>query len=96
MNTTFDANYDTNVFIHNLSPVGLATKLMRQAHARMKEAFGAAYCSLHVRYTNVAAFHLYSKTLGYRIDDIEKGSFILKHLIHKYLIIYKHSLYTAD
>ena len=52
---------------------GLATKLMRQAHARMQEAFGAAYCSLHVRYTNVAAFHLYSQTLGYKIDEIEKG-----------------------
>ena len=52
---------------------GLATKLMQQAHARMQEAFGATYCSLHVRYTNVAAFHLYSQTLGYRIDEIEKG-----------------------
>lgn len=52
---------------------GLATKLMQQAHARMQEAFGAAYCSLHVRYTNVAAFHLYSQTLGYKIDEIEKG-----------------------
>lgn len=52
---------------------GLATKLMQQAHARMQEAFGAAHCSLHVRYTNVAAFHLYSQTLGYKIDEIEKG-----------------------
>mmetsp|Transcript_17914 Transcript_17914/g.17229 ORF Transcript_17914/g.17229 Transcript_17914/m.17229 type:complete len:268 (-) Transcript_17914:69-872(-) len=52
---------------------GLATKLMRQAHARMQEAFGSVYCSLHVRYTNVAAFHLYSQTLGYKIDEIEKG-----------------------
>lgn len=52
---------------------GLATKLMQQAHARMQEAFGAVYCSLHVRYTNVAAFHLYSQTLGYKIDEIEKG-----------------------
>lgn len=52
---------------------GLATALMRQAHARMQESFGAHYCSLHVRYTNLAAFHLYSETLGYKIDDIEKG-----------------------
>ena len=52
---------------------GLATKLMLQAHARMKEAFGSHYCSLHVRYTNTAAFHLYSKTLGYVIDEVEKG-----------------------
>eukprot|EP00341_Mesodinium_pulex_P015713 CAMPEP_0116981096 /NCGR_PEP_ID=MMETSP0467-20121206/59489_1 /TAXON_ID=283647 /ORGANISM="Mesodinium pulex, Strain SPMC105" /LENGTH=123 /DNA_ID=CAMNT_0004675223 /DNA_START=164 /DNA_END=535 /DNA_ORIENTATION=- len=52
---------------------GFATKLMKMAHARMQEAFGAQYCSLHVRYTNRAAFHLYSETLGYKIDDIEKG-----------------------
>lgn len=52
---------------------GIATQLMRQAHARMQEAFGAHYCSLHVRYTNMAAFHLYSETLGYKIDEIEKG-----------------------
>lgn len=52
---------------------GIATNLMKQAHARMQEAFGATYCSLHVRYTNMAAFHLYSKTLGYKIEDIEKG-----------------------
>lgn len=52
---------------------GIATLLMKQAHARMQEAFGSEYCSLHVRYTNMAAFHLYSQTLGYKIDDIEKG-----------------------
>ena len=52
---------------------GIATQLMRQAHARMQEAFGSHYCSLHVRYTNMAAYHLYSETLGYKIDDIEKG-----------------------
>ena len=53
--------------------MGLATKLMKQAHKRMQEAFGAVYCSLHVRYTNRAAYHLYSETLGYTIYDIEKG-----------------------
>jgi len=53
--------------------MGIATKLMKQAHERMQESFGAVYCSLHVRYTNRAAFHLYSQTLGYTIDDIEKG-----------------------
>lgn len=52
---------------------GIATNLMKQAHLRMQESFGAAYCSLHVRYTNMAAFHLYSQTLGYKIDEIEKG-----------------------
>ena len=43
------------------------------AHARMQEAFGSHYCSLHVRYTNTAAFHLYSQTLGYKIEMVEKG-----------------------
>ena len=52
---------------------GLATKLMKAAHARMQESFDAQYCSLHVRYTNRAAYHLYSQTLGYTIDDIERG-----------------------
>lgn len=52
---------------------GIATKLMQQAHSRMQEAFGCQYCSLHVRYTNMAAFHLYSQTLGYQIDEVEKG-----------------------
>ena len=52
---------------------GIATKLMKQAHTRMQEAFGCHYCSLHVRYTNMAAFHLYSQTLSYEIHDVEKG-----------------------
>lgn len=52
---------------------GIATDLMKQAHLRMQEAFGAVHCSLHVRYTNMAAFHLYSDTLGYKIDEVEKG-----------------------
>jgi aldehyde:ferredoxin oxidoreductase len=46
---------------------------MKQAHVRMVESFGSTYCSLHVRYTNVAAYHLYSQTLGYEIEDVEKG-----------------------
>ncbi len=53
---------------------GIATNLMRQAHARMKEAFGAHYCSLHVRYTNNAAFHLYSQTLGYKNKPVTRSS----------------------
>lgn len=52
---------------------GLATNLMRQAQTQMKEVNDSESCSLHVRYTNMAAFHLYSQTLGYRIDDVEKG-----------------------
>ena len=52
---------------------GIATALMRQAHQRMQEAFGAEYCSLHVRYTNMAAKHLYTETLGYKVSEVEKG-----------------------
>ncbi len=52
---------------------GIATMLMKRAQARMEEAFGAKYCSLHVRYSNMAAYHLYSVTLGYKINDIEKS-----------------------
>lgn len=52
---------------------GIATKLMKGAHARMRECFGAVYCSLHVRYTNRAAIHLYTETLGYKVAEVEKG-----------------------
>lgn len=52
---------------------GIATKLMLAAHRRMVESFNCSYCSLHVRYTNRAAFHLYSETLKYEIADIERG-----------------------
>lgn len=31
----------------------------------MKSVFSAEYVSLHVRKSNVAAFHLYTNTLGY-------------------------------
>jgi ribosomal protein S18 acetylase RimI-like enzyme len=52
---------------------GLATNLMRQAQTQMAEVFSSEACSLHVRYSNMAAYHLYSQTLGYNIDDVEKG-----------------------
>eukprot|EP00947_MAST-08B_sp_MAST-8B-sp1_P001716 g1716.t1 len=52
---------------------GLATRLMRAAHHSMQEAFKAEYVSLHVRRSNIAAFHLYNETLGYDINDIERG-----------------------
>ena len=31
----------------------------------MLDVFNAAYCSLHVRQSNIAAFHLYKDTLGF-------------------------------
>jgi ribosomal protein S18 acetylase RimI-like enzyme len=51
--------------------LGLATKLMTAAQQAMQEVFGAEYVSLHVRKSNRAAFHLYTETLGYKINDIE-------------------------
>ena len=52
---------------------GIATQLMLAAHSRMQESFNCHYCSLHVRHTNMAAKHLYSNTLGYTVEDVEKG-----------------------
>ena len=52
--------------------LGLATKLMRAAQRAMQETFHAKYVSLHVRKSNKAAFHLYTNTLGFQINDIEK------------------------
>ncbi|XP_057817837.2 N-terminal acetyltransferase A complex catalytic subunit NAA10 [Cryptomeria japonica] len=51
--------------------LGLATKLMSAAQRAMHEVFGAEYVSLHVRKSNRAAFHLYTETLGYKINDVE-------------------------
>merc|ERR1712086_96964 len=53
--------------------LGLATKLMRAAQASMVEAFEAKHVSLHVRKSNMAAYHLYSQTLGYEVKDIAKA-----------------------
>merc|ERR1719213_319841 len=53
--------------------LGIASKLMKASIAVMEECFNAEYVSLHVRYTNRAAFALYSQTLKFEINDIEKG-----------------------
>lgn len=53
--------------------LGLATRLLRQAHACMVECFGAQYVSLHVRESNRGARTLYEATLHYHIKDIERG-----------------------
>lgn len=53
--------------------LGLATKLMNAAQAEMRTVFDADYVSLHVRKSNTAAFHLYTQTLGYEQNDIEKA-----------------------
>lgn len=52
---------------------GIATALMRSAQREMADVFEAEYVSLHVRQSNKAAFHLYSVTLAYEVNDVEKG-----------------------
>ncbi|GAX18243.1 hypothetical protein FisN_31Hh004 [Fistulifera solaris] len=52
---------------------GIATALMRRSQYEMEHVFQAEYVSLHVRQSNRAAFHLYSQTLQYEVNDIEKG-----------------------
>jgi ribosomal protein S18 acetylase RimI-like enzyme len=39
----------------------------------MRDVFGAAYVSLHVRKTNRAALALYTETLGFTVQGIEKS-----------------------
>lgn len=46
---------------------------MRRSQQEMEEVFSGEYVSLHVRKSNRAAFHLYSVTLAYVVNDIEKG-----------------------
>ena len=38
----------------------------------MVEVFRARYCSLHVRYTNYAALHLYTVSLGFLVHGVEE------------------------
>ena len=51
---------------------GIATALMRRSQLEMEQVMGAHYVSLHVRRSNRAAFRLYSQTLKYTINDVEK------------------------
>mmetsp|Transcript_40691 Transcript_40691/g.84699 ORF Transcript_40691/g.84699 Transcript_40691/m.84699 type:complete len:176 (-) Transcript_40691:156-683(-) len=52
---------------------GIATALMKRSQREMMDVFEAEYVSLHVRKSNEAAFHLYSITLKYEVNDVEKG-----------------------
>lgn len=52
---------------------GIATALMQRSQKEMAEVFESEYVSLHVRKSNRAAFHLYSVTLRYEVNDVEKG-----------------------
>lgn len=51
--------------------LGLATKLMHQAEAAMRDAYRAEYVSLHVRRSNRAALTLYKQTLGFLVNEVE-------------------------
>lgn len=51
---------------------GIATALMRRSQREMADVFDSNYVSLHVRKSNRAAFHLYSVTLAYEVNDVEK------------------------
>jgi len=62
--------------------LGLATRLLRQAHACMVECFGAQYVSLHVREGNRAARSLYEATLHYTLEEVEKGYYADKENAH--------------
>ncbi|KAI1811559.1 N-terminal acetyltransferase A complex catalytic subunit ard1 [Poronia punctata] len=53
--------------------LGIAEKLMRQSQLAMVETFGAQYVSLHVRVSNKAAIHLYTKTLGFDQEKTESS-----------------------
>ena len=46
---------------------------MKRSQREMADVFDAEYVSLHVRKSNRAAFHLYSVTLVYEVNDVEKG-----------------------
>jgi GNAT superfamily N-acetyltransferase len=52
---------------------GIATMLMRNSQREMHDVYDAEYVSLHVRKSNRAAFHLYTETLKYEINDVERG-----------------------
>jgi len=62
--------------------LGLATRLLRQAHACMVECFGAQYVSLHVRETNRAARTLYEQVLHYGLEEVEEGYYADKENAH--------------
>ncbi|KAI9219334.1 acyl-CoA N-acyltransferase [Blastocladiella britannica] len=57
--------------MRNYRRLGLAEKLMRQSVDAMKSVFGAEFVSLHVRVSNVAARHLYERTLKFEVLDTE-------------------------
>jgi N-alpha-acetyltransferase 10/11 len=70
---------------------GIATALMRRSQLEMEEVFSAEYVSLHVRKSNQAAFHLYSVTLAYEVNDVEKGYYADGEDAYDMRCYFKHS-----
>ena len=64
---------------------------MQASQLDMHEVFDAEYCSLHVRKSNQAAFHLYNETLKYKIHEVEKGYYadgeVKKTIFFVFLIV---------
>ena len=46
--------------------MGLAQKLMRQVERKMIEVYNLEKCTLNVRESNYAAYHLYHGVLGFQ------------------------------
>jgi ribosomal protein S18 acetylase RimI-like enzyme len=70
---------------------GIATALMRRSQKEMEDVFQAEFVSLHVRKSNEAAFHLYSVTLAYEVNDIEKGYYADGEDAYDMRCYFKHS-----
>ena len=47
--------------------------MKRPSERNMRDVFGAKYVSLHVRKSNRAAIGLYRDTLGFEVNEVEKG-----------------------
>lgn len=52
--------------------LGIAKQLMLLSQEAMEKIYGAAYCSLHVRQSNMPAIGLYKDTLGFEVAKVEK------------------------
>ena len=59
---------------------GIATKLLKEAHGRMQECFQSTYCSLHVRYTNVADFIFTAKLLVTKSMKLKRGIMLMEKM----------------
>ncbi|KAK8800803.1 hypothetical protein WA588_001634 [Blastocystis sp. NMH] len=51
--------------------MGLAQKLMRQVERKMIEVYNLEKCTLNVRESNYAAYHLYHSVLGFQRIDVD-------------------------